>query len=238
MSRLSLKNQKGFTVIEGLLIALVVIALAGIGYYVYTQQQTEDTNESTATTAESTEATEEATDVEENEVDEEALEWQKVTSGQGGFSIHIPDGWELVSNTQRDFLFGQDIAYEEGKPVIITTVDGGGSDTNFRFTVHQYPKKELSLTTPGQTVEEYKTSTLTGKKYYKKYPVEPIDGVGPYPGQETYIYAFTKGNEVTYVTYDIFNYNQYSKNILNNFTESDPNRVELIERVVNTLKIN
>jgi uncharacterized protein (UPF0333 family) len=72
-----LKNQKGFTLVEGLLIFLVVVLLGGAGYYVYSQQQSNDVNESvtteTETTAEETPKETKDTENKEQEVEISSL---------------------------------------------------------------------------------------------------------------------------------------------------------------------
>lgn len=44
------RNQRGFSIVEGLLAAIVIILLVGVGYYVYSSQQDKKDSDKTTTT--------------------------------------------------------------------------------------------------------------------------------------------------------------------------------------------
>jgi len=231
------KSQSGFSAGHILLILGVVGILGVAGWRVYdsrkqTEQQPKPTqsNESSAP---------EETTVEVK--DAEALKWKQVAARAGGFSIHIPDGWE-VQNYEGNSIKAQKVAYQPG---VAATVNEPGmayaGDSIFRFNVTQFgPDDKFDFLDGDEQKQAFKLGDIEGTRYYKKYPVEAPQGLGPYPGMETYTYEFKKDGKTTYVAYNIFNDNEYIRRILSpaTFSEGDKNQVELVERAVNTLQIH
>lgn len=229
------KFQKGFGAVEAVIIIFVIAAIGLGAWYVFTQRDDNDSQQNTGVdTSNNSDQTAPAEDV-----DQEAQSWRLVESGQGGFGIRIPDGWEVTNYLPTNNIRSQDLNYQEGVPVKVTDYDHEyAGDSIFRFSVIQFGEDDnFSMLDGDEQKQDFKLGDITGTKYYKKYPVQKPQGIGPYPGMETYKYELKQGGVTTYVVYNIFNYNEYSKNILHNFTKSDPDQVELVDRVVRTLDI-
>jgi hypothetical protein len=185
--------------------------------------------------------TDTTTQPEEPVQDAEALTWKEVTSKQKAFSLRIPDGWQVANYGGSDNIRGQGLDYKKGQPATIEDMATPyAGDSIFRLNIMRFEKGEPQATLDGDEKKEtFKTSTLEGTRYYKKYPVKEPEGLGPYPGMESYTYEFKKDGATVYVTYNIFNDNQYIRQILSPsvFSKADKNQVELIERMVKTLVI-
>lgn len=168
--------------------------------------------------------------------------WRRVASPTGGFSIRIPDGWQIESVRDSGWLVagrGGDaqLAYSEGEDVVVTEVDGLSGSGISRFTVMQTDiaaaEQPAHGTEPAGTIQ---AGTLSGTKYFKQYPLEPMTQQGPYPGEKAYVYEFrSESGKVTYVFYTILERNEFTAHLLD---RSDEDRLELIEEVVRTLEVN
>lgn len=95
-----MKNQKGFTLVEGLLIALVTAVIGFGGYYVYSQQDDSNIDETTKTSAigqpfeGECETTEEQSPVSCYDPDKISEE-----------TSSVPEGWSLYENSEQGFSF-------------------------------------------------------------------------------------------------------------------------------------
>jgi hypothetical protein len=78
-----LKNNRGFTVVEGLLIAIIVMMLAGGGYYVYQARQ--DKTKADATPA--------------PKAEDPTKDWKSYTAPVDGLTFKYPADWKLKTET-------------------------------------------------------------------------------------------------------------------------------------------
>ena len=237
------KEQSGIAHLA-VIVALVVVTVGLVGWRVLANKNKPKSNDSSNATN-PTKSTAKVTPpkttavTEKPAVDVEAQNWTLLTSGLGGFSMKIPDGWALTNYSGGNNAHGQQLDYTKGQAAKITqAADPYSGDTIFRFSITQYKDgaSDRPLDSSGQK-STFDTTSLNGYKYYEKYPVQKATGIGPYPGMEKYVYIFDNGTSTTAVTYNIFNYNQFSKDIIG-IKASDPNRLELVERAIKTLKVN
>lgn len=109
-------NQKGFSIVEGILILVIIALIGGIGYYVYSKRDTKPTtNVSQSTTQETTTATPVEAD--------KTADWL-VYSVDGGYSIKLADGWILMKKQGNDGSFvgtpNSNLVYTPGIKAVIT----------------------------------------------------------------------------------------------------------------------
>jgi type II secretory pathway pseudopilin PulG len=85
-----MNRQKGFTLVEGLLIVLVLSVIGFAGYYVWNQQQDDDGSSESSQTNNSAKV-----DSAEETMDnsQEVLETEDTTITQQGWVYVVPDGW-------------------------------------------------------------------------------------------------------------------------------------------------
>lgn len=226
-------NQRGFSAIE---VAIFVIAMgfAGAsGYYVYNKNKD---NQPAAVTPAQNQAAAVDTSLHAGSDDPETATWTELVSGQGGFALRVPDGWKLDNYLETDDARGQDIAYTAGTKPSITSREGAyAGDTFYRFTVIQFKNTEnFSMLDGDETAEPFTAGTHNGVRYHKTYPVTEIDGIGPYPGTDTYVYEFKTAKTSTYVTYNILNLNKYTKDYV---TATDKNQLDIVDKAVKSLRI-
>lgn len=174
---------------------------------------------------------------------EEIQSWQRIESGQKGFSMRIPDGWVVANHTPTDAIRTSIIGFDDGeRPVIENIASDYPPNVFVRFQVLQFKEaSNLKFVFGDEEKSSFKAGGIEGARYYKKFPAEPSRVSGLIPGEEQYIYEFRKSGKVVYAVYRILNKNQYSEEYLKttfNQETSDPNRVELIEHVLRTLTIN
>ncbi len=228
-------NQNGFSPFETILLVLVIVALGFAGYVVYQRSKDSQNNQQTTVVKKET-----PTEESKVEVDEEAQKWELVTSRQNAFSIRIPDGWKVVNYGQSDNLRASSVSYKAGTKAQVENIEYAyAGDSPVRFSVTQLKDNER-YSSDGASGTPFKLGDITGTKYYKKYPVEPVEGIGPLPGEEAYTYEFKTSGKITLVSYAVYHKNQYSEDFLKtnyNQATSDINQIELVERVVKTLQI-
>lgn len=232
------QNEKGFGVVGVIIVILVLGGLGAAGWYVYDKQKDKDT----APTSSRSQSVEDKKKQSKTETDTEAQAWHPVTSAQGGFSIRIPDGWKVANYGESNNIRSNDVTYRAGTQATVEEIKNPyAGDSLVRFQVVQYKDSEpVAFLNGDETKTSFTAGEVTGARYYKKHPVEPLLGIGPIPGEETYTYEFKTPGKTTYVMYRILNVNQHSAEYLAsnyNQTKSDPNQLELVDRAVRTLEI-
>lgn len=120
-----MKNTRGFALIEALLIFVIVGALAGVGWYVYQRQNTDDSDDSY------TYGTNTPVEPEEEEANTDEVEYlsKTFTSYGSAFSMSVLNGWTLNSDTNGNFLFQYDVAqltYDKNKEPQVNETDKSG----------------------------------------------------------------------------------------------------------------
>jgi hypothetical protein len=88
-------NNRGFTIVEGLLLVLVVAVIAFGGYYVYSNQKHKTTNSSTPTTTSST-STPKATPIKSTDPYDG---WKTATLQYEKISYKYPSDWTLTDSS-------------------------------------------------------------------------------------------------------------------------------------------
>lgn len=171
--------------------------------------------------------------------DASSASWITVKSGHAGFSIKIPDGWEVTNYLKDNNVRGDSLILSSDKPAKVDAQNAAyAGDGTARLDIVQFKNPgNHSYTETYKQKQAFSSGSLIGTRYYTVHPVEPVDGIGPLPGSETYTYEFVTQQTVTFVTYTIFNLNQYSKAMLQDQTKSDINQIDTVDSMVKTLEI-
>lgn len=173
------------------------------------------------------------------EPDASTANWVTVKSGQSGFSIKIPDGWEVTNFLEDNNIRGDSLNLSKGVPAKIdkqNTKFAGDGTVRLNIAQYKYSSKD-SYSGEYVKKQEFSSGSLKGARYYNLYPEVPVDGIGPVPGSETYTYEFITQQTTTLVTYTIFNYNQYTRVTSPGMTKSDLNQIATVDSMVKTLEI-
>jgi hypothetical protein len=242
-----MKKQEGFSLAEVLLVVLLAGALGFSGWYVWNNSHQNKTDSITSDERinENNKADETSSDSEKpegkisetKELETQALSWKLVKSGQGGFTINIPDGWSVTNELEGNFVYGQSLEYLQGTEAKVDTIDSYAGDSQFRIRIIQLPNEQFGGNTTEEDEEFTTLGGLKGTKHYTKTAVEPCDGIGCGVGSEYYSYFFKGDKKSTSITYTVFNYNEYSKDVYN-IEKSDTNQEAVVDAMVKTLKVN
>ncbi|MDX1765439.1 MAG: hypothetical protein R3313_00645 [Candidatus Saccharimonadales bacterium] len=238
------KNQRGIVDIWFVVVLVVLIAAA-----VFTLWQINKADETVSDTESNTNSQsalvnqqnkEEAS--ENNESSARSDNWTRVTSGQGGFAISLPDGWRALSIQDSDWISirsAQNTVFEEGVAAVIEELASFGTDGPARINIIQFQEGDQYVVLDGneEVIGDFAAGELVGTKYFKKYPIEPIEGIGPFPGQEKYTYKFESGTTTTFVTYNRQTTNEFSVQLAG-IEEDEPDILSVVEEMIRTLVIN
>lgn len=192
-------HQKGFSAVEGLLIFVALALLGGVIYYVYNaNRKTSDSLDNINSSKNTSQKTNNQTPQEDVQADE-AADWTVFTSSNG-WSMRIPDGWNLYTNTSTGGLSsGLSLEYKPGTRGVVEELDGGRGGP-FLLNIAPYSTSEAPKGRPIYLKQEadFKAKNITGKKYYGMLDEdEPMIGSR---GDTVYQYNFTK-NGKTLVVY-------------------------------------
>ena len=214
-----MRNQKGFSAVEGLLVLVIIGVIGGVGYYVYNSRKETTKYQDNANKS----SLEVATGKKQIEKDEVA-DWLLYEPTEKQYSIRIPDGWNL-ENLQSSNLYGRlpaNITYKSGTKATVTSTEGGWDGAS-SFSLY-YPKQNAD-----QIVREGKEqgtiTTNAGPKAHKYYLLQETDpvGIGYAKGSKVYSYYFDADGK----------YIQVQQYVLPGQTE----QTELIEKSIKTLQI-
>ncbi len=182
-------NQKGFGIVEVLLVILLIGLVGGIGYYVYNQaQKNDETSQPSGDTSGKIEKKAETVPV----VKDETTNWLLYESPGGEFKIKLADGWSFTRYMKYPSIFQLDnkLEIKPGTRAVVEEVTGG-RDFNTGLSISYSTAKELSE--PWQAPQGKKQLSGTTKagltidKYYLEVTEEP-QGIGVPAGGKQYEY--------------------------------------------------
>lgn len=229
-------------------LALLLVAAAAGGYLFFNNDTLssvpiEDTSQEEMATVSSESQNEEQKATEALPDKTLELKDSVLISHKKGFSITVPGGWKVANVRDKDYVFArqlEDITSKDGARSTVRETSASGGDGIMRFSVVQFTdEEEHGYPMDHDTVVDFKAGELTGKKYYKKWPVPESEGESgeDMAGVEVYSYEFKTPGKTTYVIYQIVPYNKFNEKNYN-LKSSDPDQLELVEDIVTSLKIN
>lgn len=210
-------NNKGFSSLFIVLIIVLIVAITGIGYYIF-RSQNKSTNNGSPSTQQQPNPTQQ---------EDETSNWKTVESIGGEFSIKVPDGWELF-NYPGNTLNGNSITYTAGKPAVIHTESQAYASSQKKFNVGFSDNTNSSgpqWQSPNQygieTTSDYFLGEIEGKKYSIEWK-ESVTGV-------------TKGDKIYQYAFNLANGKQIG--IVYMQAPTDTDNLKLIEQVIQTIVI-
>jgi hypothetical protein len=117
MSKIS-KNQKGFTMVEALLMLLILVVIGGVGYMVYHnnhKNNTDSTASKTTTNSSSNKST---------AIANPYAGWQQLCSSSGGLCMKYPSDWKLSGSDSDAYT----ITSPSGETAVAYDPNGAGMD--------------------------------------------------------------------------------------------------------------
>jgi Tfp pilus assembly protein PilE len=190
------KNQKGFGLIEILLLVIALTLIAAVGFYVYKTNQAEDQEQ--AQTAVSTEA-----QTDETEPDPTS-DWVAYTDNAGYFSLKYPSNWITAENpedcSKGILLLGADkdsvgkCATESFGQISVYS-NPGNLLADTELDAEHYP----DLQTKTVTIDGVEGKRQTGT--YQKTASDDDFGFGPSEGDKTTKYTFFTNNRTFSLNY-------------------------------------
>lgn len=202
-------NQKGFSLIEGLLIVIALSLVGFVGFYVYNANKDEKKNEHAAVTH---------ADEKGEKAEDETANWQELASSKGAFKLKVPDGWKLNNDPTQDFVSSSldpaDITYKKGVAPVLTQDEILGTDAPYRFVVSVSSEAGES----GESAEFVLADGTKGGKSTEEFE----DMVGNAGIIKVHTYMFGAADKVVTVRYSVL--------------EGDPDNIEIVEKVIKTLQ--
>ncbi|HSX44795.1 MAG TPA: hypothetical protein VLF39_01625 [Candidatus Saccharimonadales bacterium] len=223
-------NESGIGTIETILILIIVSMIGATGWYVWHSKQSTDDSLNKANQNSYAQTTK-ITNFDEckkavgskiqetfpeicatkngqkfTDTSDETANWYLFNSAK--YSIRIPDGWDLTTNTDVKNLFtssANDIVYKKGTKAKVEETIGGKDFTNIPFLLDTVSQGPTNADLRGVKQTDFKTAGgLTVKKYYfvqkEKTPMMDI----PF-GTKEYTYFVGSGSVHIYAVHDILN---------------------------------
>lgn len=193
-----MKNQKGFSGIEALLIIVIIGLIGGVGWYVWNAKKESDKSLNQASQTDITAA---AKKKETTKVEEDPTKgWKSYSSADGQYSLKYPNNWVQPERTdicsEGLLLLGSSTRY----------VGSCGSDNVGQISVYSvegdkrsdYRLKKADY--PDLNNETIKVSGVDGEKQTGTLKVES-EGIGPANNSKTTVYLFYANNRTYVATY-------------------------------------
>ncbi len=213
------KNENGYglNVVKGLLVLGVVVTVGLVGWFVWTKQNGEvvlDTSEDDTLLCD--------TQIESQK------SWKLVMSSEQSFSMCVPGGWTLLSDTDANrFGVVPPFKIEADKDAVVENLVMGGKDgvTWDQFQVFEAINNYQGWTDEAKAQKDsfVLNDGTEGTRYYTKH-VNVGEGIGPVEGEEDYEYLFEKNGKFIHAVYTIH--------------PGTEKQLETIESVLKTLVIN
>lgn len=215
-----MKNQKGFSGIEALLILVIAGIIGGVGWYVWNAKKESDESLKQAAQTEIKAAGKKKEAARTDQKVDETANWKEVSFKSIKYSFKAPDGWTLNSLNELEpnnpvsdeyySLSHEGIRYKAGTPASVTpkqyepSLENGNaafsiwvtksSSANKEFYEETYKKEEFSgKTKSNQIIEKYSYVSTT----------DP-EGLGDYKkGTKAIVYFVNVGDKIIFVRHVI-----------------------------------
>lgn len=211
-----MNNQKGFGVVEVLIILVVVGLIGGAGWYVSSQNKVNTRDQ--ASSKESDKNGENASE----ESDDGTSTWLTFTPNSKLYTIKLPDGWSFWhQDDDCDCLYSQVMGFEAGTPATIEKTQGGRDGVFGYFIAADDSDRSAERFAGLKQQGTIKAGELTGKKYYFEQTTD-AEGIGLEKGGKSYSYYFIKDGKGIYISYSI--------------NPGETNNLELVEKSIKTLQ--
>jgi Tfp pilus assembly protein PilE len=220
-------DEKGFAVLESVLIVVIVAALVGVGAYVWhAQKQTNATLNAASKSAQSSPEKSAARKKTAQSSDETAS-WLLYESPGKKYTIRLADGWKLQRYQNSDSLYtfdSKDLIPVPGTKAVVTSVEGGRDGTAVGLFISYIDGG--GTTNYKNPLPSFSTNDGVEVSVYTEVGTSETDGLGGLPpGATGYQYIVkSAGSAFVQVTYG--------------FNASDTDYHTTVEKVLKTLHFN
>lgn len=214
-------NEKGFSLVEFLLVVLVVSFIGFAGWYVFdSRSKNKSVPNSSPTTTESKIQQSDDTNPETTRKDETS-EWFLYKSPNDEYQMKLVDGWEMTRHVDSSAIVSfKPLTYKPGIKATVTVIEGGRGGP---FPLYVNLSKE-SPSVRGKLQGEVKTdSGLVGQKYqFTETSDEAVHDIQQ--GEKEYSYHFNKNGKYITIVHAIYG--------------DSKDNTEYVEKAIKTLVIN
>ncbi len=194
-------NQKGFGIIEIILVIVLVGLVGGIGYYVYTQAKNND--ETSTPSSDISGKIDKKTEPALVTKDETA-DWLLYEASDGTFKIKLADGWKMLKGPGSTSLlnFDNELAIKPGTKATIATVEGG-RDGGIWLSINYAKSGSAAFAEKirGEKVATTKTKSGLSVDHYHFTQTETPEGPDLMKGDQSYTYSTSNANGKLVVYY-------------------------------------
>jgi hypothetical protein len=202
-----MKNQKGFTLVEGLLIVIALSLVSFVGFYVYKANDKKE-NTSPQITSESQKSDTDSPD--------STKDWKEFKSTDGKYSLKYPVFWVTPTNSE-DCMPGLLLLAADSSSLGACGSENGGHMTV--YSTIEGAQKDYELTPENYSDlknEKVTVSGVTGIRQSGTFSGEDM-GIGPQKGEKEVLYIFTKDKRIYAASYRFSRGDTTYPNVLNDF---------------------
>ena len=218
-------KQKGFTLVEGLLLVIAVSIIGFGGFYAYNQSRDDEDRNSSVESANQSDLDGQHTEnaeiaEEESVVSDRSENWVSFSPVSKEYSIKLADGWTFLhlNDDYCDCLLSETEIYEKDNDAAVRIVQGGrGGGTGLGIRVASLDESDTSFEEEGPVEDNFVTAGFTGKKYEAVWE----DAQVVEPNTKVYKYVFFKNDKRINVSYLV--------------APSEQDEVEIVEEMIRTL---
>ncbi len=222
-------NQKGFSVVEILIVIVVVGLLGMVGWLVYDRQKTKKLEAPTPTT---TQKTEQQTESQNTKPVDETASWLQYESPGKEFRFKVADGWKLhkKEGTDTSFYSTESLALRAGtKGEVLPYVRSGPGEFGCGLywdwqTYTTDVMKQVYKDSIEQLKSDEKFSTASGLEVRKKYELLSEGGGYSPAGTKSYSYFLPLNNKSITIGYSV--------------CPGDTDYHDVVEKVIKTIESN
>ncbi|HEX8762836.1 MAG TPA: hypothetical protein VF733_03705 [Candidatus Saccharimonadales bacterium] len=214
-------SNKGFSVIEIVMVLFIAIGLVATGFFIWKKDHLTSDHQKTINQVSRPESKQPP-----NEPPDETERWTRVVTQNKAFSMKVPDGW-VVTSYPGDFLGGVEIVYDAGTSAVIERADAeyAGHMLRFRASISAVgsagfgPQWESPQPYLEESAQNFAIGELSGKRYKGVFSGD-LD-------QTLYEYVFNIGNgKKLDVVYSIYH------------NEGEVEDVSTVEKAIQTIQLN
>lgn len=221
-------TQKGFSVVEVMLLIVVVGLVGVVGWLVFDRQNNKSDKKDPGISNQTSNTGLDSKPTTNNDATSSPTKLTtELKSHNNKFSIQLPDGWIVTNDTELDYAHAvglENMTYAPGKPATIQNKMGfrGGGPTTTNFIIQFGDTTHLeNYFSNSEYQETIKTNAgVEGKKYL--YTAKEGDEMFT-PGTKSYGYQFTNGSKTMVISYMKL--------------PGDPDQLTIVEDAIRTLKL-
>ncbi len=193
-------NQKGFGIVEIMLVILLAGLVGGIGYYVFTQAKNND--ETNTPSSDSSVKIEKKSEPEPVAKDETA-DWLLYEASDGTFKIKLADGWKMLKSSGSTGLlnFDNELSIKPGTKATIAPVEGGRDGGIWLAINYAKTGSDAYAEIRGEKVATTKTKSGLRVDHYHFTQTKTPEGPGLMKGDQSYTYSTSNANGQLVVYY-------------------------------------